>query len=92
MQPYKNFTLRDICKESIHVKHLLFWILFPVNYVLLFTIRCRFHSTAVWEWSLSLHVMPSHSAALFVASAVFHIVYYLMMWKRKVHRLPCFLS
>ena len=92
MQPYKNFTLRDICKESIHVKHSLFSILFPVNYVLLFTIRCRFHSTAVWEWSLSLHVMPSHSAALFVASAVFHIVYYLMMWKRKVHRLPCFLS
>lgn len=49
VQPFKDVSLGEVCREYFHVKHLLFWILSVVNYGLLFTIHCCFGTNGLWE-------------------------------------------
>lgn len=71
IKPFREYFMTDICKEVIHIKHILFWILFAFEYQMVVIVE-------------SMHNTNPHSYDLFVVSIVFHIVYYAYMWKFNV--------
>lgn len=38
IQPFKKYSIWSLCKEYLHIKHLMFWILILLNYQLLLMI------------------------------------------------------
>lgn len=61
IQPFVRVSLWDRCKEYMHVKHFMYWALFPLQFILFYGIESLWKNCQLVWYDFLAFIIPQDS-------------------------------